>query len=120
MTEDRDPVLHALFVEAQRDLEGEEFIAQVMLRAQKLKYRIITGIVGAAVLFLVFAWIFSLPIFDLAFIVTEGLGTELLAIGNASAAWILAPINNIATALVVLYKVMRMGVNKARTASYVN
>ena len=120
MNEDRDPVLQALFVDAQQDLKSEEFVAGVMTRVQQLKQRVIAGATGATVLALVIALLLSVPVFDLAFVATDALAIEIISIGNSTAAWLLAPINNIATMIVVLFKGLRMGMKKARNASYVN
>ncbi|MDA1372751.1 MAG: hypothetical protein O2971_18620 [Proteobacteria bacterium] len=120
MNEERDPELQALFVDAQQDLQDEAFVARVMASTSKLKLRVFAGAIATAVIALVFAWLFSVPVIDLATIITQSLATQIIAIGDSSAAWLLAPVNNLATLIVVIFKGVRMGLNKARNASYVH
>jgi hypothetical protein len=118
MTEERDPVLQALFVEARQELSSEEFTAQLMAKTQNMRYRIIGSGIFVAVLILVGAALFSLPLQEFALLVTQLLGTELISLGDSLVAWLILPINNLASLLVLSAKAMRMLWKKTRTASY--
>ena len=118
MTEERDPVLQALFVEARQELSDQEFTTQVMSRTQSLRYRIMGSGVFIALLIVVVAGLFSFPLQEFALLVTQALGTELITVGDSLIAWLLTPINNLASLLVLSAKAMRMLWNKVRTASY--
>ncbi len=118
MTEERDPVLQALFVEARRELSDEEFTAQIMARTQNLRYRIMVGGLFVALLVLVVAGLFSLPLQEFALLITQVLSTELITVGNGLVTWVFAPVNNLAGLLVISGKLMRMIWKKAKSASY--
>ncbi|NKB33867.1 MAG: hypothetical protein GKR91_12280 [Pseudomonadales bacterium] len=118
MMEERDPAIQALFDDAQRGLHDDEFIKSVMARTISLKYRLLATGLGLIAFLLVSAVLFSVPLIDFAYVVTELLSTELVLISNVTAAWILTPINNIATLLVVIGKIVKTGISRARQASY--
>ena len=123
MTEDRDPALQALFAEAREELEGQEqqkFTSRVMAATRRFKLRLLGGSAAAASLVIAMALLFSVPLFDFAFLVTQILATELVALPAGTLAWALAPINNVGAAVVVIGKLIRMGMKKARSAAYVN
>ena len=118
MNEERDPNLQALFVEANDDLEPEPFTSSVMKHASNRRFISLLR-AGAAVLVFLGVMVF-LP-FDLtrlSVLITQGLATELISIGNVYAAWALAPVNNVAGLIVLCFKAVRMALKRARTATY--
>lgn len=49
---------------------------------------------------------------------TQFLGTEIFYIGDAAVAAFLSPINNIATVLVIIWRIIRFGWSRATQAAY--
>jgi hypothetical protein len=115
MSEDRDPALQALFAGAQRDLEGSAFTAQVMTRSRFLRYRLAAPWVLAALSLLFSVWYFALPA-DFSLLIARALTTELLDLGSGWLSWVLAPVNNIASLLILGYRVMRLFRNRILSA----
>lgn len=120
MTEERDPLLQNLFAEVQQDLDGEVFVSQVMARTQGFKLRILIGIIAVALMTSLAAWLFSIPLLEITAAITQLAGIELIPISHSTIAWLVAPINNIATLLVIIAKLMKNGWNRTMQASYVN
>lgn len=118
MTDNRDPFLESLFDEAESEFEGELFTAQAMAQSQKFKYRLLAAGAGVVLLFALSAWLLAIPVQEFALIFTEFFGTALFDLGDSSAAWILSPVNNIASLLVLLLKLMRMGWKRITGVSY--
>ena len=118
MTDDRDPLLQKLFAEARQDLAGEQFTAQVMAKTKILKYRNLAGGIAALLVALVLAWLFALPLQEFAQLITRFLAISLLDLGDSWLAWLLSPINNVASVLVICGKGLRVAWKKIRTASY--
>ena len=116
MTEDRDPLLQTLFAEAHQELDGEVFISGVLdqIRSQR------NPLVAGALLFAAAAWIFALPLLEIAQLITTALSITLVDLGQGWIFWILSPINNIASVLVLAWKAMRIIRNKILNASYAN
>ena len=111
MTDHRDPVLQSLFAVDQvelNDKDGQVFTACVMAKTRKLIYVSVASLVGIALIFLVSAWLFGIPIKDLAYSITGALATTLFDLGEGWASWILTPVNNIASLLVLSLKAMRV------------
>ncbi len=120
MSEDRDPQLQALFAAANEELDEAAFRERVMAATGRLKLRILSGAGVIAILCLLLAALFSVPLIELAFLITEFLSTELIPIAESNLAWILAPVNNVGAAVVVFLRLLRVGFNRARDAAYVN
>jgi hypothetical protein len=119
MTEERDPFLTNLFAEANPDLDSEEFVTAVM-RAQSWRFRLsISGAaIGTVLLLLVLSWLFGIPIEEMTISIARGLSTSLIDLGESGAAWLLAPINNVASVLVLGGKAMRMTWKRISSISY--
>jgi hypothetical protein len=118
MTDDRDPRLQALFADTQVELDGEEFIAGVMAKTRKPKQLMIAGLAGLALLLVAGAWLFSLPTYEITQFIATALTTTLIDMGEGWAAWILSPVNNIASVLILSLKGIRMIQKKVRGVSY--
>lgn len=118
MTDERDPLLQALFAETQQELDGAVFIDQLGARITRLKYLVIAAGIGLALLLFLFAWLFALPLQGLAVSISQILTTALFDLGEGWLAWMLTPINNIASILVASIKVFRMGRKKLVVASF--
>lgn len=120
MTEDRDPLLQTLFAEAHQELDGEVFISGVLDQIRSQRNPLAAGAVCGALLFAAAAWIFALPLLEIAQLITTALSITLVDLGQGWIFWILSPINNIASVLVLAWKAMRIIRNKILNASYAN
>ncbi len=118
MTDDRDPILQSLFADAQHDLDGEAFTARVMAQTHKQKYRVIAGGLVVAIVLAASAWIFALPLQELAQLIAQVLTSSLVDLGESWAVWVLAPVNNVASLLVLSVKAIRVIRKKIIGASY--
>lgn len=118
MTEERDPQLQALFAEAKQELVDEEFTARVLTSTRRFQYRVFGAGAGLTALVLVLVAVFSAPLMTVSLLLSQVLSTELVVVGSSQLAWFLAPINNIGAAAVLLLKVLRMIMKKARSSSY--
>lgn len=116
--EDHDPIIQSLFNEAEPTLDGEVFTSQVMARTDKLKFRIIAGLICIALIVAVSTWLLALPIQELSQLITQLLATTLVELGDSTLAWVLSPVNNVAGLLVLSAKVARMIWKRFRNRSY--
>lgn len=120
MTEDRDPFLQTIFAENQQQLDDEEFVHSVVQRTTLLKRNLLLTFASSILLLLLLSWIFSWPLLGLAMVFTSTLSTELFALGNGAIAWMLTPVNNLATVFLIIWRLFRFGWNRATNLSYVN
>jgi len=118
MTDERDPRLQALFADTQGELDGEEFVTRVMAQTRKPKQLLIAGLAGLTLLLIAGIWLFSLPAFAITQVIATALTTTLIDLGEGWLAWILSPINNIASLLILSLKGLRMIQKKVRGVSY--
>lgn len=118
MTDERDPILQQLFVEAHEELDGEMFTARVMQRSRFARYRTAAGWLAAALVLVVGAGVLFTPLQDLALLLGQGLTTALVDMGDGWWALVVSPINSVASVLVLLVKGTRMAMSKVRSASY--
>jgi len=120
MSDQEDTRLQALFAEANEPLVDDNFTSQVMLltRKRKMQWYLVGAILFA--LALTVASQFLQPLQSIALLVTDVLSIELIDVGDSAVAWILTPINNLATVLVVLAKGLRMSWRKVQKASFAN
>ena len=120
MADDRDPGLQSLFRQANAQLDGEAFTAQLMTRTRNQRLRVVAGWSSVALLLLACIWLLVLPLQEFAQLMTLILTSSLIDLGEGWLSWFLLPINNIGSVLVLSIKLMRMGSKKFRRASYVN
>jgi hypothetical protein len=120
MTNERDPVLSSLFASSIVDQDDKEFTEHVVAKTRSFRYKIVAGLLAVALVLVAFAWIFSLPVQEILQLITQGLTTRLADLGDGWPAWILAPINNVASVLVLSLKAIRMLRKKIISTSYVS
>lgn len=118
MTDDRDPFLETLFAEAESDLDGELFTAQAIAQPQKLKHRLLAVGVCAVLVFGLCAWLLAAPVQEFVVLFTQFLGTSLLDLGEGNLSWVLSPVNNFASGLVLVVKLLRVGWKRIIGANY--
>lgn len=117
MTDDRDPFLESLFAEAESELDGRQFTAQAIAQPQKLKQRLLAAGAGIALLIALCAWILAIPVQEFSLLLTQVLSTPLFDPGETSVSWILVPVNNLASGLLLVAKLLRMGWKKITGAT---
>ena len=118
MTEEPNSLLETVFAEAQHDLDGEAFTARVMARTRTLRYRAAAGWMGVVLALLVGGWLFALPLQEFTVLIAQGLTIPLIELGETWIAWVLSPINNIGSLIVLSVKAFRVGRKKIISASY--
>ncbi|MCH7816334.1 MAG: hypothetical protein IIC60_07175, partial [Proteobacteria bacterium] len=64
--------------------------------------------------------LFALPFQELAALIAQGLTISLMDLGDSWIAWVFAPINNIASLLLLSVKAIRVFRKKIINASYAN
>ncbi len=111
MTNDRDPLLQNLFAEAEQELDGEVFTSSVMAQARALRYRAMAGWSTAALLLAFIAWLLGIPQ-ELPQFIAQSLTTTLVDLGDSWLAWLISPINNIASLAVLSVKAIRIWMKK--------
>ena len=111
MSNDRDPVLEALFEKTRPAISENEFVETVMARVDKRRRNVMIGRVLIVALILLIEFLPSSPLQSSVGKMAQSLGTELVTLDAAWWAFIVEPINSIAgvigmfmLALHVLYR----------------
>ncbi len=117
MTNDRDPLLHSLFADADGELDGEAFSARVMARLRFQRIRIVVPWICVALLLAAGAWFLAIPL-EVAQLFAQILSTVLIDLGDGWLAWLFSPVNNIAAFLVLGVKALRAFRNKLIGMTY--
>lgn len=117
MTNERDPILESLFADAESELDGKQFTAQAIEQPQKFKQRLLAAGAGIALLLVLCAWVLAIPVQEFSLLLTQVLGTALFDLGESSVSWILAPVNNLASGLLLSAKLLRVGWKKITGAT---
>ena len=123
MTEHRDPVLQTLFAVDQvdqYDQDAQVFTARVMAKTRKLIYQLAGALAAVALLLLICVWVFAIPLQDIVQMVTQTVSVTLFNLGDGWVSWVFAPVNNIASLVVISLKVIRVVHKKVLRASYTN
>ena len=118
MAPDRNKDLLNLFVDEGQELDGEAFTTRVMAQTNNRRIRIVATAASLAVILMAMVWVFSAPLQEFALIVSQGLATPLVELGDNRLAWIFAPVNNVAGLLVLIVKLVRVGWKKLGLASF--
>jgi len=102
MTDERDPAMQALFAEAEQDLAVDDFSTRVMARVESVRRRTSTGWVIAGLVMLSCLWFLAVPLQKLAYQLTGFLATPLINPDEPLLLFLLLPVNNISTLLVLM------------------
>ncbi|HIG42833.1 MAG: hypothetical protein ABGY96_20940 [bacterium] len=120
MTNDRDlenqQWLQTLFTKAQQELDGETFTMQVVQQMRIRSYRVYLGLACAVLMVATGLWILAIPL-EVVQLITQLLTTSLVDLGDTWIAWLLSPINNIASLTILCVKAFRVARRKISTAS---
>ncbi|MFC1778625.1 hypothetical protein ACFL3I_15045 [Pseudomonadota bacterium] len=120
MTEHLDPVLQTLFAADQLDQNEQDaqiFTARVMARTRRLIYQVAAVLAAVALVLLMCVWIFAIPLQEVVQLVTATVSTTLFDLGDGWASWVFAPVNNIASLIVISLKAIRIVHKKVLRAS---
>ena len=96
MSNDRDPVLEALFEKTRPEISENEFVETVMARVDKRRRNVMIGRVLIIALILLIEFLPSSPLQNSVGKMAQSLGTELVTLDTAWWAFIVAPVNSIA------------------------
>ena len=121
MTEHRDPVLQTLFAVDQIDQneqDAQAFIDRVMAKTRKLIYQLAGVLAVIALVLLMCVWVFAIPLQEVVQLVTQTVSVTLFDLGDGWASWVFAPVNNIASLIVISLKAIRIIHKKVLSASY--
>ncbi|MEZ5488912.1 MAG: hypothetical protein R3F50_01175 [Gammaproteobacteria bacterium] len=118
MSNERDPHLQGLFARADETLDDSGFTNQVMQlrRRRNIQRLLVVVLVASALLAITSQFLQALQ--PVALVLTQVLNIELIDLGDSSISWILAPVNNLATLLVIIGKGLKMSWDKVRHSSY--
>ena len=120
MTEHRDPLLQTLFAVDQidqNDLDAQAFTARVMAKTRKIIYQLAGVLAAVALVLLICVWVFAIPLQEVVQLVTQAVSATLFDLGESWVSWVFAPVNNIASLIVISLKVIRIVHKKVLRAS---
>ena len=118
MTDHRDPVLSSLFANSQVDQEDTAFTDHVVAKTRSLRYKIVAGLACFVLVLVAGAWALELPMMEVVQLITEGLTTNLVQLDDGWLSWVLMPVNNVASVLVLSLKAFRMLRKKIISTTY--
>ena len=101
MTDERDPALQALFAEAEQELAPEGFSTRVMTRLESARRRTVAGWIIAGLVLLSCLWFLAAPLQYAAYQLTGLLATPLINPDEPLLLFLLLPVNNVSTLLVL-------------------
>lgn len=107
MTDDRDPMLQALFADAREELADDGFTARLMSRVDRLARLARLRRIGIAVLVIICAWFAAAPVQMAAWAVIRGLSYPLIPLDGGWIAILIAPANTYAGLLVLFLLSLR-------------
>ena len=120
MVDDRNLFLQTLFAEANEELEGESFTLKVMAQSRKQRYQTMVSWFSLAAMMLTSAVLLAAPLQEFAQLLTFVFTRTLVDLGGGWLTWLLSPVNNIGSLVIVGGRALRVGWKKIRRASYVN
>jgi hypothetical protein len=96
MSDERDPILEALFTEAKRDLVDDAFTDAVIARVGSRRRRVIAGRLAIAALLIAFELLLDAPLQHSLGALADALNTPLFEVGHRWFGVLLAPLNSVA------------------------
>jgi hypothetical protein len=106
MSEERNPALERLFREADKDLDGEAFVAGVLASTSARRARL--GIALAVLILAVpVAWLFGSPANDALLWLTQFMSRPIAGTGEGFTAPAMLPMNTVGGALVLALLALR-------------
>ncbi len=102
MTDERDPQLEALFVQAEQELTDDGYVDQVMDRLRRHRRNSLIGRFTAVGLLVLLEVLLSAPLQNSAAAIADALSTSLFSVESQWIAFALAPLNSVAGLLGLL------------------
>jgi hypothetical protein len=99
MTDDRDATLQILFANAEQDLPGEAFAADVMSQVGKVRHSAVTVWVWVGLVTALCVALLIPPLRDAVHLLTQSLTSSLITLDDRLLAQLLSPVNNLGTLL---------------------
>lgn len=118
MADDRNQNLQNLFTETGRELDGDVFTTQVLSQIYSRRHKVIAVAAGVMVILMAMVWMFSAPLQESVMLVAQGLATPLVDLGDYRLAWLFTPVNNLASLLVLIVKIIRIVRKRLGGASF--
>lgn len=112
--------LEALFIEAESELSESAFTASVVARTRKVRFQILAGIALLFAVVIGVAAALSVPFFEFAVTVSAVMTNPIVDVGEGWLGFLLAPINNCGAIVIVVVKIARMILRRARRWSWDN
>ena len=108
MTDERHPMIQALFANAEEDLAGDDFVARVMERTQKQVNKTLLAWVCVGLLVLPIVWMLTAFAQDSVYLLTRSLTTSLFDLDHKLLAQVVSPVNNFGFMLALIVVGLRM------------
>ena len=115
--DDQNRYLQTLFDKSQDELDGAVFTEQVMTQVRNRRIRIVSIIFSIILVLTALVWLFALPFQEFAQLIMQAFTITLFDLGDSWLAWVFAPVNNIASLLVLTIKAIRV-IRKKAIGSY--
>ena len=96
MSDERDALLEAAFADARQDIADDGFSADIAMRVDRSRRRVLIGRLGIAALLVAFEFILDAPLQSTVGGFTDVLAMQLFRIENELLAYALTPVNSIA------------------------
>jgi hypothetical protein len=96
MSDERDPVLEALFAESQQELSDDRFTNAVLARVEARRRRVLLGRLAIVVLLIAFELLLDAPLQHSLGALAEALNTPLFDTGAGWFSILLTPLNSLA------------------------
>lgn len=113
MTEHRNQILENMFIEANRELEGDVITAQVMAGTRNRLVRMAAVALTGTVIALLIAWyVFAGPLLEFAVLLSNFLTNPLVDLGDGWLGLAFMPVNNVASLSVAGLKLAHLAWKK--------
>ena len=103
MNDERDPVLEALFADAEQELVDDAYTSQVMDRIGQRCRNVMAGRLAIVAFIVAFEFLLNAPVQSSIGVITEALGTDLISLEEGWISTVVEPINNVAGLLGALF-----------------
>lgn len=112
MSEERDPLLQAAFIEAEQDFPAEPFTAGVITKVHKVKTTRLLLLCALALMFLLLAGLFAAPLQAAGYKLVQLTTASFYPLSNNSLAAVLMPVNNMGSLFLLVFFSLRMAYKK--------
>lgn len=102
MSDEPNPEIQILFANAHRDLASEDFVARVMEGVSRLERISKAGRIAAVIALIAVGGLLALPLQEAILLLTDGLGTAIIAPNDNLLTQMLSPLNSVAGILALL------------------